>query len=51
MKKWRELFYAGHTGDKEEAKKKAFQRAQKTLVTKGYLKVEGKIYTLRDKET
>ena len=51
MEKWRKLFYAGHAGDKEEAKKKAFQRAQKTLVTKGYLKVEGKIYTLRDKET
>ena len=51
LEQWRPLFYAGHTGDKEEAKKKAFQRAQKTLVTKGYLKVEGKIYTLRDKGT
>jgi len=51
MEKWRELFYAGHTGDKEEAKKKAFQRARKTLVTKRYLKVEDEIYTLRDKGT
>ena len=51
MERWRKLFYAGHAGDKEEAKKKAFQRAQKTLVTKGYLKVEDEIYTLRDKGT
>ena len=51
MEKWRKLFYAGHAGDKEEAKKKAFQRARKILVTKGYLKVEDEIYTLRDKGT
>ena len=51
MEKWRKLFYAGHTGDNEETKKKAFQRARKTLVTKGYLKVEDEIYTLRDKGT
>ena len=51
MKEWRKLFYAGHTGDKKEAKKKAFQRARNSLVTQGYLKVEDEIYTLRDKGT
>jgi hypothetical protein len=51
MEEWRKLFYAGHTGDKEEAKKKALQRARKSLVNKGYLKFEGEIYTLKDKGT
>jgi len=51
MLEWRKLFYAGHTGDKEEAKKKAFHRAKEKLVEKGYLSFQDEVYTLRDKGT
>ena len=51
MEEWRRLFYAGHAGDNEEAQKKAFQQARNSLVTKGYLRIKGKIYTRRDKGT
>jgi len=41
LESWREVFYAGHTGDNPEAKKKAFQRSRKDLV-------EGHLATVRD---
>ena len=48
---WREQFYAGHTGDNTDTKKKAFSRARQGLVTKCILSVHENIYTLRDTET
>ena len=38
---WREAFYARHTGDNAEAKRKAFQRCRKDLV-------EGKVAAVQD---
>ena len=45
---WRSLFYARHTGDSEDSKKKAFQRAWASLVTKGLIDVNNNFYSLRD---
>ena len=47
----RSLFYAGHTGDSEDTKKKAFQRARESLVTKGLIDVENNYYSIRDSGT
>lgn len=41
---WRDPFYARHTGDNTEAKKKAFQRARRDLVTAGQLTVINGVY-------
>ena len=49
--KWRPLFYEGHTGDNEEAKKKAFQRARASLVNKGTIEVSDDYYSIRDSGT
>ena len=48
---WREQFYAGHTGDNNDTKKRAFSRVRQSLVTKCILSVHENIYTLRDTET
>ena len=48
---WREQFYAGHTGDNTDTKKRAFSRVRQSLVTKCILSVHENIYTLRDTET
>jgi hypothetical protein len=43
---WRRAFYAGHTGDTIEAKKKAFQRVRESLVGAGDLAVTDCQYRL-----
>ncbi len=43
---WRRTFYAGHTGDTPEAKKKAFQRVREALVGAGDLAVINSQYRL-----
>ena len=48
---WRRLFYAGHTGDSEDTKKKAFLRARKFLVDKGFVEVTDDIFSIRDRGT
>ena len=51
LEDWRSLFYAGHTGDNEDTKKKAFLRARESLVDKGFVEVTDDIYSIRDKGT
>ena len=51
LEDWRSLFYAGHTGDNEDTKKKAFLRARKRLVDKGFFEVTDDIYSIRDRGT
>lgn len=48
IEEWRKAFYAKHTGDNVEAKKKAFQNVRKSLAAKGKVTVEDDIYTLMD---
>lgn len=48
LEEWRKAFYARHTGDNVEAKKKAFQNVRKSLAGKGKIAVEDDIYTLID---
>lgn len=48
---WRNHFYAGHTGDNNDTKKKAFSRVRQSLVSKGILSVHNNIYTLGDSGT
>jgi len=43
---WRITFYAGHTADNAEGKKKAFQRARTSLVDAGDLSVSEDVYYL-----
>jgi hypothetical protein len=42
---WREAFYAAHTGDSIEAKRKAFNRARQDLIELGRLAVADDVYT------
>ena len=51
LEEWRRLFYAGHTGDNEDTKKKAFLRARESLVNQGFVEVTDDIYSVRDKGT
>ena len=44
---WREIFYRRSPADTQEAKRKAFERARKDLVEKGFLEVKDDIYTLK----
>jgi hypothetical protein len=44
---WRQVFYRRSTGDSPEAKRKAFERARKSLVHKGFLEVNDDIYILK----
>ena len=44
---WRQVFYRRSTGDSPEAKRKAFERARKSLVQKGFLEVNDDIYMLK----
>lgn len=46
LEDWRHVFYAGHTGDTTEAKKKAFQRVRDALVKDGDLAVTDDLYRL-----
>jgi hypothetical protein len=47
---WRSVFYAKHTGDNTDAKKKAFQRARAELETKGQFYVHNDLYLTRNPE-
>jgi hypothetical protein len=43
---WREIFYRSSPADTKEAKRKAFERARKDLVEKGFLEVKDDLYIL-----
>lgn len=45
---WRPIFYASHTADNDEAKRKAFDRARSSLVDMGQLIVEDDVYRTTD---
>jgi hypothetical protein len=45
---WREAFYAKHTGDNADAKKKAFQRVRKDLTDTDRMKVQDDVYLTTD---
>jgi hypothetical protein len=47
---WREKFYEIHTGDTQEAKKKAFQRVRSSLVELGKIKVVNDYYSFEGDE-
>jgi hypothetical protein len=47
---WRSAFYAKHTGDNTDAKKKAFQRARAELVDQGQFYVHNDLYLTRNPE-
>lgn len=47
LEEWRKVFYRKSTQENQEAKRKAFERARKDLVLKGFLSVENDIYTAR----
>ena len=44
---WREIFYKRSTADTQEAKRKAFERARKDVVEKGFLEVNDTVCTLK----
>jgi len=48
LEDWRAAFYAKHTGDTPEAKKKAFQRVRTDLQGAGRVTVENDLYFVRD---
>jgi hypothetical protein len=45
---WRDAFYAKHTGDSADAKKKAFQRVRRDLVEAGQMTVTDDVYFSKD---
>lgn len=45
---WRDVFYAAHTGDNDETKRKAFGRARKDLVERGDFTVSDDVYFAHD---
>lgn len=45
---WREAFYAKHTGDNYQAKKKSFQRVRSDLVEAGTMTVTDDVYLVKD---
>lgn len=47
---WRDSFYAKHTGDNAETKRKAFQRARSDLTGSGDMTVQDDIYLVADRE-
>jgi hypothetical protein len=48
---WRPNFYAGHTADSPDAKRKAFNRARQSLINNGLVDCENDNYKLRDSVT
>ena len=44
---WREIFYKRSTADKQDTRRKNFERTRKDLVKDGFLEVSDNIYTLR----
>jgi hypothetical protein len=45
---WRPHFYAGHTGDNPQAKRKAFERARKDMLAAGHIAVSDDVYRILD---
>jgi hypothetical protein len=45
---WRDEFYAKHTGDSQDAKKRAFLRVRKDMTENGKLIVQDDVYLIRD---
>ena len=45
---WRKTFYAKHTGDNADAKKKAFQRVRNAMADAGHVKVQDDVYLISD---
>ena len=50
LETWRPVFYAGHTAENPNAKKKAFERARKDLVSKGVIIVSADNYSVNNQE-
>ena len=50
LETWRPVFYAGHTAENPDAKKKAFERARKDLVLKGIIFVTADNYSINIQE-
>lgn len=50
LEEWRAEFYKGHSGDSQETKKKAFQRARETLVQMKIVHVANDYYSIRRKK-
>ena len=50
LETWRPVFYAGHTAENPDAKKKAFERARKDLVSKGVILVSADNYSINNQE-
>lgn len=48
LEAWRTVFYAKHTGDSADSKRKAFGRAREELRAKGILSVENDVYLWKD---
>jgi hypothetical protein len=48
LEDWRSAFYAKHTGDTADAKKKAFQRVRSDLVEMGRMTAKDDVYTSTD---
>ena len=44
LEHWREAFYSAHTGDTQDAKRKAFQRVRTSLDAAGVVTVEDDVY-------
>ena len=44
---WREIFYKKSTANKQDTRRKAFERTRKDLVTDGFLEVKDDLYILR----
>lgn len=47
---WRDAFYAKHTGDNHQAKKKAFQRVRSDLTASGVMTVQDDVYLVEDRD-
>ena len=51
VEEWRPNFYAGHTADSLDAKRKAFNRARQALINRGFVECNEDKYSLRDSGT
>ena len=51
LDEWRPIFYKKHHGDNQDTKRKAFERARKSLVNKDILDVSDDVYTFTPKST
>jgi hypothetical protein len=48
VERWRVEFYAKHTGDTQEAKKKAFQRVRSDMTASERMTVQDNVYLIYD---